>query len=195
MDGLELCHKIKTDEELGSIPVIMLTAKNLEEDKIAGYQTGADAYIFKPFKFKYLSLRIENLLALKSNLKSGSEEKLYVSSEKKLESRDQIFLDKTVALVEENINNSQFNVDNMFENMGYSRSNFYRKIKALTGYPAKEFVRVVRLEHAAQMLRENDLSISEVAYSNGFESTSYFTKCFKNKFNTTPLKYKESYRS
>ena len=193
MDGMELCYLIKEDENYSHIPVIILTAKNLEEDKIAGYQSGADAYIFKPFKYRFLSLRIENLLALKTKVENQLSDNLYVILDKKIESRDKLFIDRTIALVEENIGNSEFNVDDMYTFLGYSRSNLYRKIKELTGYSAKEFVREIRLQNAAQMFREYDINVNEVAYFNGFESTSYFSKCFKNRFKTTPVKYKSEH--
>jgi len=193
MDGMELCCLIKKDKNYSHIPVIILTAKNLEEDKIAGYQSGADAFIFKPFKYRFLSLRVENLLALKAKVENQLSDNLYVILDKKIESRDKLFIDRTIALVEENIGNSDFNVDNMYKFLGYSRSNLYRKIKELTGYSAKEFVREIRLQNAAQMFREYDINVNEVAYLNGFESTSYFSKCFKNRFKTTPVKYKSEH--
>ena len=193
MNGLELCDLIKSSEEYSHIPVVILTAKNLEEDKVTGYKTGADAYIFKPFKFNFLCLRIENLLDLKSKVKSQLSSNLYVAPKNKLESKDKIFVDKTIALVEENISNSEFNVDDMYKSLGYSRTNLYRKIKELTGYSAKEFVREIRLQNAAQMFRANDINVNEVAYSTGFESTSYFSKCFKKRFNMSPVDYKNKF--
>ncbi len=188
MDGAALCEKLKTSLTTSHIPVILLTAKASEEDKLAGLTLGADEYLVKPFSKNELRVRIQNLVRQREMLIAKFSRSLN-PREVKLNSADEMFMQKLRDVIERHMDDGAFSVNQLSLELGMSRTQIFRKIQALTGYSASEFVRVVRLNHAAEMLRNKAGSVSEVAYSVGFNNLSYFSKCFKERFGTTPGRY------
>ena len=189
MDGLELTEQLKTNTATSHIPVIMLTAKNLEEHRAEGYEHGADSYITKPFHSKVLLARIENLLRqrqLLKNLYQGSKEAEKEISEAHLEDRDRQFLKQLQAIIQKNISDSEFGVEDMGQQIGLSRVQLYRKVKAMTGSSVVDLLRKARLAKARRLLETRSMSVSEVAYEVGFSAPSYFTKCFKEEYGMLP---------
>lgn len=189
MDGLEFTKQLKTNTATSHIPVIMLTAKNLEEHRAEGYEHGADSYITKPFHSKVLLARIENLLRqrqLLKNLYQGSKEAEKEISEAHLEDRDKQFLKQLQAIIQKNLSDSEFGVENMGQQIGLSRVQLYRKVKAMTGSSVVDLLRKARLAKARRLLETRSMSVSEVAYEVGFSAPSYFTKCFKEEYGMLP---------
>lgn len=189
MDGLELTKQLKTNTATSHIPVIMLTAKNLEEHRAEGYEHGADSYITKPFHSKVLLARIENLLRqrqLLKNLYQGTKEAEKEISEAHLEDRDTQFLKQLQAIIQKNLSDSEFGVEDMGQQIGLSRVQLYRKVKAMTGSSVVDLLRKARLAKARRLLETRSMSVSEVAYEVGFSAPSYFTKCFKEEYGMLP---------
>lgn len=189
MDGLELTEQLKTYTATSHIPVIMLTAKNLEEHRAEGYEHGADSYITKPFHSKVLLARIENLLRqrqLLKNLYQGTKEAEKEISEAHLEDRDKQFLKQLQAIIQKNLSDSEFGVEDIGQQIGLSRVQLYRKVKAMTGSSVVDLLRKARLAKARRLLETRSMSVSEVAYEVGFSAPSYFTKCFKEEYGMLP---------
>ena len=189
MDGLEFTEQLKTNTATSHIPVIMLTAKNLEEHRAEGYEHGADSYITKPFHSKVLLARIENLLRqrqLLKNLYQGTKEAEKEISESHLEDRDKQFLKQLQAIIQKNLSDSEFGVEDMGQQIGLSRVQLYRKVKAMTGSSVVDLLRKARLAKARRLLETRSMSVSEVAYEVGFSAPSYFTKCFKEEYGMLP---------
>lgn len=189
MDGLEFTEQLKTNTATSHIPVIMLTAKNLEEHRAEGYEHGADSYITKPFHSKVLLARIENLLRqrqLLKNLYQGTKEAEKEISESHLEDRDKQFLKQLQAIIQQNLSDSEFGVEDMGQQIGLSRVQLYRKVKAMTGSSVVDLLRKARLAKAKRLLETRSMSVSEVAYEVGFSAPSYFTKCFKEEYGMLP---------
>lgn len=189
MDGLEFTKRLKTNTATSHIPVIMLTAKNLEEHRAEGYEHGADSYITKPFHSKVLLARIENLLRqrqLLKNLYHVTKEAEKEISEAHLEDRDKQFLKQLQAIIQKNLSDSEFGVEDMGQQIGLSRVQLYRKVKAMTGSSVVDLLRKARLAKARRLLETRSMSVSEVAYEVGFSAPSYFTKCFKEEYGMLP---------
>ena len=189
MDGLEFTEQLKTNTATSHIPVIMLTAKNLEEHRAEGYEHGADSYITKPFHSKVLLARIENLLRqrqLLKNLYQGTKEAEKEISEAHLEDRDKQFLKQLQAIIQKNLSYSEFGVEDMGQQIGLSRVQLYRKVKAMTGSSVVDLLRKARLAKARRLLETRSMSVPEVAYEVGFSAPSYFTKCFKEEYGMLP---------
>lgn len=182
MDGLELCKSLKGQFSTSHIPVILLTAKSLEEQRAEGYDSGADAYISKPFSEKVLLSRIGNLLKSRILLKEHYLE----TGESASRPQENDFLSRFRAKVQEHISDENLSVEQIGSEIGLSRVQLYRKVKALTGYSPVELVRITRLKAAAEMLKTTDKTISEIAYAVGFGTPSYFSKCFKELFGRQP---------
>ena len=195
MDGFELCNKVKNTEELSHIPIILLTAKNSEEDKIKGFESGADAFITKPFKSKMLKVRISNLILKREKTSSSfrSEDTIKLKNIT-YTSIDEKFMEKAIELVEEHISDTQYNFEIFVKEMNVSKSMLYRKIKNLTGMSTTEFIRNIRLKNACKILREKSVNISEVAYTVGFNDPKYFTACFKKEFGILPTEYVKKFK-
>jgi YesN/AraC family two-component response regulator len=190
MDGFELCGKIKTDERTRHIPVILLTARSGELNELDGLKTGADIYLTKPFSIQKLLLNIENLLMLQENMRERFTQQFTLQpSDVIIESSDEEFLNKVLKLLEENISNSEFNVNQFAAEIGMSTPIFYKKIKALTGLTVNNFVKSIRLKRSVQLLNQNAGNISEVAYMVGFNDAKYFSKEFRKQFGKTPSSY------
>ena len=189
MDGLEFTEQLKTNTATSHIPVIMLTAKNLEEHRAEGYAHGADSYITKPFHSKVLLARVDNLLKQRNLLKSvyqGSKEAEQEVDASKLDDRDKQFIKQLNNIIQQNLSNCDFGVEDIGKEIGLSRVQLYRKVKAMTGSSVVDLLRKARLAKAKRLLESRSMSISEVAYDVGFSAPSYFTKCFKDEYNMLP---------
>lgn len=189
MDGLEFTEQLKTNTATSHIPVIMLTAKNLEEHRAEGYAHGADSYITKPFHSKVLLARIDNLLKQRNLLKNvyqGSKEAEQEVEASKLDDRDKQFVKQLNNIIQQNLSNCDFGVEEIGKEIGLSRVQLYRKVKAMTGSSVVDLLRKARLAKAKRLLESRSMSISEVAYEVGFSAPSYFTKCFKDEYNMLP---------
>lgn len=190
MDGIELCDKLKTTQETSHIPVVMLTAKTSQEWEIEGLKTGADAYIRKPFDMELLKLKLKNILKYRDELRRRfNRDTTLQPTEVTVTSVDETFLNKAIEIVEKHMMNSEFSVELLVKEMSLSRSNLYLKIKELTGLSSSEFIRNIRLKRAVQLLENSDLSVKEIMYMTGFNTASYFSKCFKKQFGVIPSKY------
>jgi len=193
IDGLTLCRRLKSDIKTSHIPIILLSAKATVEQQLAGLETNADDYITKPFDLKILEARIKNLIRERRYLREIFRKDIEIDTEKlELNATDKRFIDKALKIVENNIADENYSIDNFSEHIGMSRSSLYRKIEALTGQSPKEFIRDIRIKKAAKLLLEGNHTISEVAFEVGFISRSYFTKCFTEQFGMLPSKYMET---
>ncbi|MEN8905854.1 MAG: response regulator, partial [Clostridiales bacterium] len=195
LDGVELTKLLKSDFETSHIPIILLTATSSIESKIKGIDSGADDYITKPFNMEYLKRRIVNIISQRKQLKEKfakdpgfKPEKLTVSD------NDQKLLSKVIELIEKNIKTPNYTIDDIIVELGYSRSIFFKKMKSVSGYPPKEFVRIIKMKKAAELLRDPGASVSEVSFNVGFSDPDYFRKSFKHFFGETPTSYKKKYR-
>lgn len=193
MDGLELCSKVKTNIDYSHIPVILLTAKTTLESKVEGFECGADVYIEKPFSMKQLYMQIVNLLKLRQSfhklMASLSEVTVSSSSsELVMSQKDCEFITKIQAVVADQLADENFSIDTLAEQMHMSRSNFYRKIKALSGMSPNDYLKTLRMNRAAELIKSGT-QISEVAARIGFTSSSYFAKCFKAQYGVLPKEY------
>lgn len=194
MNGLEFTRQLKTQTITSHIPVIVLTAKNLDEHRAQGYEYGADSYITKPFHGKVLLSRIENLLKQRRLLKSHFENIFNQTSQtaeqevamNQLEDRDKQFLNQLHAIIQKNLSDSEFGVEDIGKEIGLSRVQLYRKVKAMTGSSVVDLLRKARLAKAKRLLESRSMSVSEVAYEVGFSAPSYFTKCFKEEYGMLP---------
>ena len=194
MNGLEFCQRVKSSVATSHIPVILLTARALSQHQIEGYESGADAYITKPFSADLLLARISNLLKSRQLLKGlfGTEnkeedkEKNTKAGQQPLTEKEDVFLTKFRNFIEKNLADSDLGVETIGAELGLSRVQLYRKIKALTGLSPVELLRTARLQKGRQLLERTDKTISEVAYEVGFTAPSYFTKCFKDEFGISP---------
>ena len=192
MDGLELTKILRKDFNYSHIPILLLTARNSVEDRIACYDAGADGYISKPFDVKLLQARITNFLVHKQQSQEHFKSNVEVDvSALNVHASDKDFLDKAVGIIENHIDDSGFGIDVFAEQMNVANSSLHRKIKAMTGLPPVELIRNIRLKHAAQILKNQTVSISEVAYSVGFTDPRYFSTCFKTAFGKTPTAYQK----
>lgn len=190
LSGLELCARLKAEERTNHIPVIMLTAMASNLHQVGGLEAGADIYITKPFSIQVLELSIHNLLLGRESLKEKYIRQIMLSP-RKLEtvSPDEKFLNKLMSLIEENMEDPDFNVGSLVEDIGMSQTVLYKKIKALTGLSITDFIKSQRLKRAAQLLSEDQLNISEVAYAVGFNDRKYFSKEFRKQFGVAPSEY------
>lgn len=187
MDGLEFTKRLKEDTATSHIPVVLLTARSLSEQRKEGYDTGADSYITKPFSGQVLLSRIENLLRSRIMLRSVfAGDKRETEEEEKLNEADKTFVGRLRTAIQENLGDSDFSVERLGEEIGLSRVQLYRKVKALTGQTPVELLRKARLTKARQLLEKTEKSVSEIAYEVGFTSPSYFNKCFKDEFDINP---------
>lgn len=191
MDGLELCTQIKQKAQLSHIPVILLTAKTMPSQITEGYKAGADDYIIKPFDIALLQTRIKNLLTSRKRIQQKYEKKLNLNElGVKTTHQDEEFLKQYTAIIKANFSNPDLDVDMICKEIGMSRANFYRKAKTLTALSPAEMIKHLRLEAAAQMLRETNLSISEILEKVAFSSSGYFASCFKSVYGMSPKEYR-----
>ena len=190
MDGLEFTERLKTNTATSHIPVIMLTAKNLEEQRAEGYEHGAASYITKPFHSKVLLARINNLLKqrrlLKTLFKDITQADEQTIDQSSMDDRDKQFMKQLHQIIQSNLSRSEFGVEDIGREIGLSRVQLYRKVKAMTGSSVVDLMRKARLYKAKRLLESRSMSISEVAYEVGFSAPSYFTKCFKDEYGMLP---------
>ena len=187
MDGLEFTRQLKQNMATSHIPVILLTARSLSEQREEGYGTGADSYLTKPFSGSVLLARVDNLLRNRTMLRSlFSGDKKEEAAEEQLGSRDQTFINRLRDSIRQNMGDSDFTVERLGEELGLSRVQLYRKVKALTGQTPVDLLKKARLERARLLVEKTDKSISEIAYEVGFTAPSYFNKCFKDEFGVSP---------
>jgi DNA-binding response OmpR family regulator len=190
MDGVELCRKLKADQRTSHIPIILLTARTSEEQKLEGFESGANDYISKPFSFEILQSRIKNLIAQRESFQKQFQKHMDIkASEIQITSHDEKFIQNTIKAVEDNIANPDFSVEELSRMMGMSRVLLYKKLLALTGKSPIEFIRTLKLQRAAQLLEKSQFTVSEIAYQVGFNNPKYFTKYFKEEFNMLPSAY------
>ena len=191
MDGNELCKLIKEDKQTAYIPVILLTARQAVESKVKGLQIGADDYVTKPFNMTILVLRIRKLIEL-SRYRQATQATIDLApSDIVITSLDEKLIEKAIKYVEDNISRSDLSVEELSRALGMSRVHLYKKLLQITGKSPIEFIRVIRLKRAAQLLRESQLHVSEVAYEVGFNNPKYFSRHFKDEFGVLPSAYQE----
>jgi signal transduction histidine kinase/DNA-binding response OmpR family regulator len=188
MNGNDMIRKLKSDQKTSHISIILLTAKSGQENKIEGLETGADEYLIKPFAIKELQLRVCNLLNLRKRLqeKISRGDFSIIKVEKKLSSIDEKFITRIKEVIEKHLSEEEFSIEEFAKEIGMSRTQLHRKIKALVGKSASQYVRSIKLNKAKQMIEEKKGNISEIAYSVGFSSPSYFTHCYKEEFGYPP---------
>lgn len=189
-NGITLCNTLKEDQRTSHIPIILLTAKSGTTNEIEGLKTGADDYIEKPFNTEKLKIKVDNLINSRQKLQQRYSQNFELN-EIAVTNMEQEFFNKLKIVLDENITNSQFNSNDFSNKMLMSRMQLHRKLKALTGLTSTEFLRSERLKLAEKLLDSSDLTISEIAYQVGFNTPSYFIKCFKEKHNQTPSQYHE----
>lgn len=190
MDGNELCRRVKTDKRTSDIPMILLTARQAVEDKLEGLTIGADDYVTKPFNVEILILRMRKLIDLSKRRKTKS----LIDpepSEIAITSLDEKLVENAIKYVEANIARCDLSVEELSRGLGMSRVHLYKKLLQITGKTPIEFIRVIRLKRAAQMLRESQQNVSEIAYQLGFNNPKYFSKYFKDEFGVLPSVYQE----
>lgn len=190
MDGLEMCRKLKTDVRVSHIPLILLTARTADEDKIKGLEIGADDYITKPFNMDLLLLRIQNLV--EKQIKRQLHFKKYIDispSAVEITSLDEKLIKKAIEIVEKNISEAKFSVEDLSQELGMSRVYLYKKLLTITGKSPIEFIRIIRLKRGAQLLEKSQMNVAEVAYEVGFNNPRYFSKYFKEEYGTLPTDY------
>jgi PAS domain S-box-containing protein len=190
MDGNELTRRLKNDEKTSHIPIILLTAKSEQESKLEGLETGADAYLTKPFNTKELQIRIKNLINIRRELQKKYSKADYVPEKraavKKLSNLEEQFMCKVMEVIENHISEEEFSIEQFGKEVGMSRVQLHRKLKALSGKSASNYLRSIRLSKAKKFIEEEKGNISEIAYSVGFSSPAYFTRCFKDEYGYPP---------
>ena len=187
MDGFELCKTIKSDLNYSHIPVILLTAKTNIQSKIEGMELGADAYLEKPFSVEYLQACASSLIQNREKLRKAFAQSPFVAANTMaLTKADEDFIKKLNEVIQVNYSNPEFSMDDMADSLNMSRSNFYRKIKGVLDLSPNEYLRLERLKRAAQLLKEGENRVNEICYMVGFNSPSYFAKCFQKQFGVLP---------
>ncbi len=190
MNGIDLCKKIKADSRTSFIPVILLTALTGEDQQLAGLQTGASDYVTKPFNFDILLSKIRNLVVQQESFKKTYQKQVQAHpTEVAGESADEKFIQQALAVIEKNISNPDFSVEEMSRELFMSRVALYKKLLNLTGKTPIEFIRSIRLQRAAQLLQKKELTVAEVAYEVGFNNPKYFSKYFKLEYDVLPSVY------
>jgi YesN/AraC family two-component response regulator len=192
MDGISMTRKLKSNTKTSHIPIILLTARTSLIFKVEGLETGADDYVNKPFNPKVLQLKVKNVVRARELMRKAFKEHDILSIEPRritLTSTDDDFIQKILSSVENNMSNATYSVEELGVDVGMSRMQLYRKLKAVTGQSANEFIRTIRLKRAAQLLEQNQLTIAEITYEVGFNDLQYFRECFKKQFGLTPSEY------
>ena len=197
MDGITLCKKMKANININHIPIILLTAKSSEDDKAEGYEIGADDYVAKPFNIELLKKRISNIIENRIRLEHKAmdrDENKALINPVVLKPNDQILLEKIIEIINENISNSELNVEMLADGVGMSRVHMHRKLKELTNMSARDFIRSIRLKQAAELLSNNKLAVSEIAYALGFSNLSHFSNSFREFYGMSPTEYAIKHR-
>ena len=195
MDGLECCRRLKEEVATSHIPVLMLTACSMDEQRVQGYESGADGYLSKPFNAEVLLSRCKSLidnrkrireLWLDNSAAAGRQQKAAAEDIKKARDIDNDFYNRFLEIFEAEIGNSELGIEEIASRMGLERTQFYRKIKAITNFAPVELMRKIRLKHACRLIKSTDKSMSEIAYEVGFSSPAYFTRCYREAYGETP---------
>jgi transcriptional regulator GlxA family with amidase domain len=189
--GFELCTELKNNIETSTIPVILLTAKTADTDIAEGYRSGADSFITKPVSLTVMDSRIKSLLLKKVNQEPIPDETLQVQQSNS-RINDEQFIRLLIKVITNHLSDTEFHVSDLHIQFGMSGSKFYRRVKELTKFAPVEYVKHIRLNKAAVLLKKGNTSMAEVAYETGFSDQSYFGVCFKKQFGTTPSAYKRS---
>ena len=190
MDGITLCRKIKNDPRTSHIPVILLTARSTDDQRLEGFSTGAIDYITKPFSFEILQARIKNIMAQQESMRKLFQRQIEINPAEIASSPiDEAFIARAVEVVEKNMAETEFSVEDLSKALLMSRVALYKKLLSLTGKAPLDFIRTIRMKRAAQLLEKTQMSVSEIAYEVGFSNPKYFTKYFKKEFNTLPSEY------
>ncbi len=193
MDGVVLTKRLREDDRTSHIPIILLTARDDGETKIKGFETGAEQYVVKPFEIAELSARIKSLLLQRERLRNKfSREVTLRPSDVVVNNRDAVFLEKIIQIIENNLREESFTIEDLQSEIGMSRMQLHRKLKALTNQSASDFVRTIKLKRAAQLLQQSGTPVAEAAFQSGFNHLSYFTKCFKEQFGVLPSEYSKA---
>lgn len=191
VDGIMLCRMLKGDIQTSHIPIILLTARISDEARMSVYSAGADSYLSKPVVFEILSTRIEQLIEQQEKRKALFHTTIEVTpSSITVNSLDEELVKKALQSVEANIDNTQYSVEDLGRDIGLSRGHLYRKLQSITGQSPADFIRAIRLKRAAQLLRDSELNVAEIAYMVGFNTPKYFNKHFKDMFGVTPTEYR-----
>ncbi|MPN21579.1 HTH-type transcriptional activator RhaS [bioreactor metagenome] len=187
MDGLEFCRTMKENIKYSHIPVILLTARTNLESKIEGINCGADEYIEKPYSTEYLLARIENLLENRRKMQEIFRNSPELAYQNITHSKaDEDFLQKLIAIIHDNLDEPDLNIDMLAAEIAVSRSTLYRKVKNVSELSPNDFIMLIRLKKAAELIKEKQYQISEIAYMVGFSSPNYFSKCFYKQFGVSP---------
>lgn len=192
MDGIEFCARVKSQLESSHIPLILLTAKSSHEHQLEGYESGADDYISKPFELDLLVHKVQNILQTRqkqhAQFSSSTE---YTPTKLNLTSPDEKFINDSIKIIEENIEKEDFSVQELVKEIGISRTLVFEKFKSLIGQTPNEFILMIRMKRAAQLLRDSDLKINEISYKTGFSNPKYFSKLFQKQFGSTPSTFRK----
>jgi signal transduction histidine kinase/ligand-binding sensor domain-containing protein/DNA-binding response OmpR family regulator len=192
MNGLEVCQILKSRQETSHIPVVLLTALGDDKDQLAGITQGADDYIVKPFNVKILTAKLLNLVAIRKKLRERfARDSSLVPESLAQNNLDENFISSVVDFIRTNIQDTDLNADRIARHLHVSRSFVYKKIQALSGKSVNEFIRIIRLKYACELMKDNALTLSEVAYSSGFSSLNYFSRSFKKQFNQSPSDFQQ----
>jgi len=187
MDGFEFCQKVKSDERISHIPVILLTAKADLESKIEGLEFGADDYVTKPFEARELQIRSKNLIEQRRKLREKFSQLIDLKPEDiSASSMDEKLLQRLLSVFEDHITEPEFNIEKLSREVGISRVHLNRKIQSLTNLSTRDFIRTLRLQRAAQLLKNASGTVSEIAYKVGFQNLSHFSKAFRKHFGKLP---------
>ena len=190
MNGFELCENLKTNDATSHIPVILLTAEAGQESQIKGLKTGADDYLTKPFSPQALELRVKNLIETRNKLREIYSRQIIIEpSQITITTADEHFIKKAIDIIEVNISDIGFGVDEFTNKMAFGRTRLYKKVKEITGLSVNDFIRSIRLKRAAQILQQEKKGVAELAFMVGFNYPEYFSKCFKKEFGILPSEY------
>ena len=192
MDGIQFVKALKGNSLVSHIPVIMLSGKNKLQDRMMGIDTGADSYLPKPFYMSELKSLMSNLINNRLIVKgkfSGQQEQAKQVEQVQFESSDELFMKRVMAIVNKNISNSEFNISQMVDEVGMSRTQLHRKLKELTGFSASRFMQNIRMQQAMKLLKEKRVNVSQIAYSVGFSSQTHFSTTFKQYYGVSPTEY------
>ncbi|WP_298484674.1 helix-turn-helix domain-containing protein [uncultured Maribacter sp.] len=193
--GIALCYQLKNNAKTSHIPIILLSPLNTVENRMEGFESGADAYISKPIKMELLSLRVDKLVESRASIgRYLKTQELLTLEDVSINSNEQTFLNKIMSFLEEHMQNESYGVDQLAEDMSLSRSTLFRKLKNLTGHAPNEFIRMIKLKRASQLLAKNQYTISEISYLVGFNDPNYFGKCFRKMFGQSPSSYISKYK-
>ncbi len=197
MDGITLCNKIKSNEKINHIPIILLTANSSIDHRVEGLRSGADSYIPKPFNLEHLKIRIEKLLEIRSLLKQKYMQQSFFEPLEHIDinAADKEFLTRVESYIEENLDDSEFTVERLEQVMRYTHMQLYRKIKSISGVTVVEFIRNYRLKRSVDMMRQGGMRINEIMYSVGFSTPSYYSKSFKRRYGKSPAEFLEELRA